>query len=94
MNCDQEKKNLTEKDQINEVNSVINLVKTGVKESIEENDRRIKSYKSNGIEIIDVINDILTRWPPILFPVPTFLSDDEDNSVFKDTTLIFGNQKV
>lgn len=88
---EEEKKNLTEKDQINEVNSVINLVKTGVKESIEENDRRIKSYKSNEIEIIDAINDILTRWPPILFPVPTFLSDDEDNSVFKDTTLIFGN---
>jgi len=37
----------------------------------------------------DIIDKILQSWPPILFPVPSFISDDEDDTVFKDSSLLF-----
>jgi len=81
----EEKDKLDEDDQKQEIDSVISLVNDGVSLTKKENLSIIEQEDNP----LDAIDKIFQSWPPILFPVPSFISDDEDNTVFKDSSLLF-----
>jgi len=81
----EEKNSLNEDDQKKEIDSVISLVNDGVILTKKENQSIIEQEDNS----FDAIDKILQSWPPILFPVPSFISDDEDDTVFKDSSLLF-----
>jgi|TARA_R100000479_G_scaffold176400_1_gene130631 hypothetical protein len=79
---------------LEEVDSVIDLVSNGVKDCKNTCKDILKQYKNKEISKEDVVESIIKSWPPILFPFPRFLfeSGGANMSVFKQSLLKFTNK--
>ena len=65
-----------------EIDSVIGLVNSGVTDVKNTCNTAVTNYNTGTLSLSEAMVDIFETWPPILYPVPTFICDNTDN----DTT--------